>query len=129
MSQFELEKMKIPKIQNIQFKFELQGEFNITSFIARQKVNRYLLMNTGNLIHSMYPDLIIGDSLQWKVPLGYSIPGKGFLGKVGEIIVDAITGNLKLENSTPIKKIETNAESLYSKKLKVNIINFIVLSQ
>jgi len=115
MSQIELQKMKLPKIKNLQFKFELQGEFNITSFIARQKVNRYLLMNSGNLIHSMEPDLIIGDCLQWKVPLGYSMPGKGFLGKVGDIFVDAITGNLKLDISTSIKEIETNAESLYSK--------------
>ncbi len=115
MSSIELEKMKIPKMKNIQFKFELHGEFNITSFIARQKVNRYLLLNTGNLIHSLEPNLVIGDSLQWKVALGYSIPGKGFLGKVGEIIVDAITGNLKLEISTPIKEIEANADSLYRK--------------
>ena len=113
MSKVELEKIKIPKTKNIQFKFELQGEFNITSFVARQKVNRYLLLNTGNLIHAMEPDLVIGDELQWKVPVGYSLPDKGLLGRVGEIMVDANTGNLQLEKSTPISEIETNAENLY----------------
>ena len=113
VSKVELEKIKIPKTKNIQFKFELQGEFNITSFVARQKVNRYLLLNTGNLIHAMEPDLVIGDELQWKVPVGYSLPGKGLSGRVGEIMVDANTGNLLLEKSTPISEIETNAECLY----------------
>jgi len=107
--------MKIPKTRNIQFKFELHGEFNITSFVARQKVNRYLLLNTGNLIHAMEPDLVIGDELQWKVPVGYSLPDKGLLGRVGTIMVDANTGNLLLENSTPINEIETHAERLYKK--------------
>lgn len=61
----------------------------------------------------MEPDLIIGDDLRWRVPLGYSLPKKGLLGKVGSILVDANTGNLLLEYSTPIKEVEANAESLY----------------
>jgi len=113
MSQVEFEKIKIPKVKNIQFKFELQGDFNITSFVAKQKVNRYLLMNTGNLIHALEPDLVIGDNLYWKVGVGYSTPEKGFLGQVGYILVEAINGNLLLENSTSIREIEANAECLY----------------
>lgn len=115
MPQVEFEKIKIPRTKNIQFKFELKGEFNITSFVARQKVNRYLLMNTGNLIHSMEPDLVIGDQLCWKVPIGYSMPGKEFLGEVGFVFVEATNGNLILENSTSINEIEANAERLYQK--------------
>jgi len=113
MSTVELEKIKIPKTKGIQFKFELSGEFNVTSFVARQKVNRYLLLNTGNLIHAMEPDLVIGDDLRWRVPVGYSLPDKGPLGPVGNIMVDANTGNLLLENSTSIAEIEANAERLY----------------
>ncbi|MBN1352472.1 hypothetical protein JXJ21_23945 [candidate division KSB1 bacterium] len=113
MSHVEFEKMKIPKAKNIQFKFELQGEFNITSFVAKQKVNRYLLMNTGNLIHALEPDLVKSDSLVWKVPVGYSAPEKGFLGQIGYILIEAINGNLLLENSTSIREIEANAEHLY----------------
>ena len=115
MSQVEFEKIKIPRTKNIQFKFELKGEFNITSFVARQRVNRYLLMNTGNLIHSMEPDLVLGDHLCWKVPVGYSTPEKGFLGEVGFMFVEAINDSLLLENSTPINEIEANAERLYQK--------------
>jgi hypothetical protein len=117
MSQVEFEKMKIPKTKNMQFKFELNGEFNITSFVARQKVNRYLLMNTGNLIHSMEPDLVIGDQLCWKVPVGYSMPEKGSLGEVGLVFVEAISGNLLLENSTPIHEMEANTERLYQQAI------------
>ena len=115
MSQVEFEKIKIPRTKNIQFKFELKGEFNITSFVARQKVNRYLLMNAGNLIHSMEPDLVFDDQLCWKVPIGYSMPEKGFLGEVGFVFVEATYGNLLLENSTSINEIEANAERLYQK--------------
>lgn len=115
MSQVEFERIKIPKTKNIQFKFEVKGEFNITSFVARQRVNRYLLMNTGNLIHAMEPDLVIGDRMCWRVPIGYSLPDQGLLGEVGQIFVEAINGNLLLENSTPIQEIEANAERLYQK--------------
>ena len=115
MSQVEFEKIKIPRTKNIHFKFEVKGEFNITSFVARQKVNRYLLMNTGNLIHSMEPDLVIGDHLCWRVPIGYSLPDQGLLGEVGHVFVEAINGSLLLENSTPIQEIEANAERLYQK--------------
>lgn len=115
MSQIELEQIKIPRLKQVQFKLEITGEVNITSFSARQKVNRYLLAKTGNLIHSMEPDLIVGDALVWKVPIGFSLPDKGFLGRVGDILVEANTGNLLLEQSTPIVEIEENAERLYSK--------------
>lgn len=115
MSHVEFEKIKIPRTKNIHFKFEVKGEFNITAFVARQKVNRYLLMNTGNLIHSMEPDLVIGDHLCWRVPIGYSLPGQGLLGEVGQIFVEAINGSLLLENSTPIQEIEANAKRLYQK--------------
>lgn len=115
MSQVEFEKIKIPRTKNIQFKFELKGEFNITSFVARQRVNRYLLMNTGNLIHSLEPDLVISDHLYWKVPLGFSTPEKGFLGEVGQIFVEAVNGNLMIDRSTSLNEIEANAESLYQK--------------
>lgn len=115
MPKVELGTAKIPKTKNIQFKFELKGEFNSTAYVAKQRVNRYLLLNTGNLIHSLEPDLVIGDNLRWKVHLGYSIPGKGLLGQVGFVFVDAVTGNLLLAESTPIQEIEANAESLYQK--------------
>ncbi|MCI0513123.1 hypothetical protein L0128_07930 [candidate division KSB1 bacterium] len=113
MSQVVFENIKIPKVKNLQFKFELQGEFNITAFVAKQKVNRFLLMNTGNLIHALDPDLVLSDSLFWKVPIGFSTPEKGFLGRIGFILVEAINGNLELENSTPIPELEANAERLY----------------
>lgn len=115
MAAVELEKIKIPKTKGIRFKFELSGEFNVTSFVARQKVNRYLLLNTGNLIHAMDPVLVIGDQLLWRVPVGYSLADKGLLGSVGSIMVDADTGNLLLENSTSIDEIEASAERLYQK--------------
>lgn len=115
MSNIELESAKIPKTKNIRFKFELSGEFNITAYVAKQRVNRYLLLNTGNLIHSLEPDLVIGDNLRWKVNLGYSLPEKGLLGEVGFILVEAETGNLLLTDSTPIDEIEARAERLYQK--------------
>jgi hypothetical protein len=115
MADVELEKMKIPKTKNLKFKFEIQGDFNITAYVAQQKVNRYLLLHTGNLLHSTDPNLILGDRLRWKVPIGYSVPKKGLLGIVGSVFVDANNGNVLIEQSTPVKEMESNAERLYQK--------------
>ena len=70
-----------------------------------------MLQNRESYDHLIYNS----DDLLWKVPVGYSLPGKVLFGHVGKIMVDANTGNLLLESSTPTSEIEANAERSYQK--------------
>jgi len=106
---------KVPKSKKkVTFKVEVKGELNFTAFVARQRVNHYLVMYVGNLLRAGEPDLLVSnDLLQWDVPVLYSLPDYGTLGQVGHILVDAQNGDLKLNDSTPAKEMKDHASRLY----------------
>jgi len=107
---------KVPKSKKkVIFELKIKGELNITAFSARQQVNYYLIVHVGNLLHAGNPDLVVGDegSTRWNVPVIYSLPGRGTLGTVGHICVDAQNGDLKFKASTSKEELRANAKRLY----------------
>jgi len=104
--------IQIPSHAKVNIKVSVSSEINVTPFIAMQKVNRFLTMKVGNLLHADSPELTVGERLLWRVPIIYSIPSKGKLGKVGEIPVDAETGELIVEQMTKKEVMEASAKSL-----------------
>ena len=103
---------QLPQHAKVNIKIDVSSEINVTSFIAMQKVNRFLTLKVGNLLRADTPELILAGRLLWRVPIVYSIPSKGKLGKVGEISVDVRTGEILVEQMTPKEVIEAGAESL-----------------
>lgn len=106
---------RVPKSKKkVQFKVEVKGELNITSFIACQRVDQRLFLHVGNLLQSGEPDLLVNkDALFWDVPVDYALPDRGILGRVGHVLVDAQTGDMKLKDSTPFEEMKANAQRLY----------------
>ncbi|MDZ7363199.1 MAG: hypothetical protein ONB46_21145 [candidate division KSB1 bacterium] len=115
MAMVRVKANRVPKSkQKVTFEVKIKGELNITAFVARQRVNRYLLMHVGNLLRAGEPDLSVSKGLaQWDVPIIYSLPDRGNLGTVGHFLVDAQNGDIKLKNSTPIQEIEARVTRLY----------------
>lgn len=110
-----LKQFEIPRHATLNFKLEVSCQFNITAFIAAQKVNRFLLMEVGNMLGAGSPELVISEELLWRVPVLYALPSTGTLGTVGEIFVNAETGAIVLEKSTPKGIIEQNAEDIFKR--------------
>ncbi|MBI1930207.1 hypothetical protein HYR99_38895 [Candidatus Poribacteria bacterium] len=82
--------LEIPHHRKVQIKLEVAAECNITPFVAKQKVNRFLLLSVGNLLKADEPSLDISPNvLRWRVPVVYALPDRGIVGKVGELYVDA----------------------------------------
>lgn len=107
--------LEIPQKRKVRIKLEVAAECNITPFIARQKVNRFLLLSVGNLLMADEPSLDISpNALSWRVPVVYALPDRGIVGKVGELYVDADNGQILLEESTQLEVLTANAERLYS---------------
>lgn len=105
-----LEHTSIP--QGASLRLEVSAQFNITPFVARQRVNRYLLERVGNLLGSGEPELKVGTRLIWRVPVLYALPDRGILGEVGYLLLDAQTGELLVEESTPVEELRKNADRL-----------------
>jgi hypothetical protein len=57
------------------------------------------------------PDLHVGERLCWSVPVVLTSPVRGAVGRVGEILVDASTGEL-LTDADTVPRISDNAERL-----------------
>ena len=103
----------IPARSRVVFKVEINAEFNISAFVARQKANRFLLMNVGDALHAGSPELVIGPELRWRVPVMFALPKHGELGQVGELWVDVDTGAVSLSRVNAIEEITDYAETLY----------------
>lgn len=111
-----LEKEKVPRLRSMKVRFQFEGEVNISPYIARQKVNQLLIMNLPNLIMADEPDFeLTQDGGFWRVPVVLTNLEEGIVGKVGEILVDASTGIIERQRSTPLEEIEKNAEKFFSR--------------
>lgn len=89
----------------------VSGQILVGSLAARQKVNRFVVSQIGNLLCAGEPEIVVDQQLRWRVPVVLTIPGKGELGRVGEINVDAQTGAIDADDLT-IAGIQRNATAL-----------------
>ena len=104
----------IPQGSAVSFKIEVTTQFNISAAVAKQKVNRFLAMNVGNMLAAAEPELVVGATLVWRVPVLFGTPARGTLGRVGELVVDADTGEVQLEHLSDLEEMQRHAEILYS---------------
>lgn len=109
--------MRSSKPQEMKYSFKLEGELNISAYVARREVNGYLLRRVANLITSDEPVLELrSNGAFWIVPVVLGIPGIGRLGPLGQIVVDAQYGHIIEDESTPCEKLEENADRLAEEK-------------
>ena len=89
----------------------LSFEIKVTAEEAQRKVTRWLRDEVSMLIYGERPTLAMGSRPVWRVPVVIAFPSTGPAGNVGEIEVDAETGemNNSLERKT---KIETRADEI-----------------
>lgn len=84
--------------------------------IAQRKANVWLLDHVGNLLSASTPELVIGERLMWRYDVILGIPnleqpGSGAMYKVGQIMLDAETGEIK-NASEVAQELQQSAEAL-----------------
>ncbi|GEM_PF-1026556 len=95
----------------IKYSFKLEGELNISAYVAQRTVNGYLLRHVANLIGADDPVLELrSEGAFWIVPVILTIPKLGRFGPLGQIVVDAQHGHILDDESTPCEEIEKNAD-------------------
>ncbi len=60
--------------------------------VVRRKANVWLLNHVGNLLGAENPELVVTEKLLWRVEVILTSPTRGQLGKVGNLYLDAVTG-------------------------------------
>jgi len=79
--------------------------------VARRKANVWLLLYAGNLLRAANPELILDKALLWRYDVLLTAPHRGVVGKIGQIHVQAITGEVMASESLSAELI-ANAETL-----------------
>ena len=100
-----------PQGATVAIRIELTAQANITPFVARQKVTGFVILEISDRMCGGQPELVVGDRLCWSVPVVLSSPTRGVIGKVGEILVDATTGELLVERDT-VQRMSDDADRL-----------------
>ncbi len=97
----------------IKYSFKLEGEINISAYVAQQTVNGYLLRRVANLITSDEPILELrSEGPFWLVPVVLTIPRLGKFGPLGQIVVNAQNGSILENESTSCEELEKEADRL-----------------
>ena len=82
----------------VNIRVEVSAPQNITPFVAQQTVNAFVVTEISTQLRSDPPDLVVGERLRWSVPVVLTSPDRGVVGKVGEVLVDASTGELLVDD-------------------------------
>lgn len=67
---------------------------NLSSLAAMQLVTQHVMIELSTQLGADTPELTVGDWIYWTVPVVFGLPGKGNLGRVGALRVDAETGEI-----------------------------------
>ena len=100
--------------QRMQVVVNVQAEV-LDPELARRKANVWLIENAGNLLGAENPELILGSRLLWRCDVVLGVPsldqpGKGDSYRVGQILMDAATGEIQGAD-TLAEELQNHAET------------------
>jgi hypothetical protein len=101
--------------QHMQILVNIQAEV-LDSELARRKANVWLLENAGNLLGAEMPELLLGDRLLWRYDVILGVPnldqpGTGDVHRVGQIVLDAVTGEVQ-NADTLVEELQAHAAAV-----------------
>lgn len=103
--------MSLPTESTLDINIRVTQPLNVTSFSARQRVTQYVMHALSTQLGGDTPELTVGERVHWSVPVVLTLPGKGVLGRVGTLRVDAGTGELLTDPQTE-QEMMRHAEQL-----------------
>ena len=80
--------------ENLHLEVNISAILGITAEQSRRKVTRFLMDHVSMFLSLASPLLVVEsqEKIYWRFPVGLSLGQQGYLGQVGEIDVDAYTG-------------------------------------
>jgi hypothetical protein len=108
-----MEHLSLPEGTEVHLHLDVTTRLNVSADLARRRAGKFLLRKVGNLLRPDEPRLFFSDRLYWMVPVSLTNPTMGRVGGVGELQVDAQTGEV-LAGKEDVERIERNALALYN---------------
>lgn len=99
----------------VRLRLEITSPINISAFVARQRANRFLITHIGDQLGALTPELVMGDSMHWRVAVQFAPSRLGVLGVVGHLLVDARTGEVAVADGRTVEDLMLSAEALYER--------------
>ena len=84
----------LPTESTLDINIHVTQPLNVTSFSARRRVTQYVMNQLSTQLGGDAPELTVGERVYWTVPVVFTLPGKGVLGRVGAVRIDAGTSEL-----------------------------------
>src|SRR5712692_9428733 len=84
----------LPVESTLDINIRVTQPLNVTSFSARQRATQFVMHELSTQLGGDTPELTVGERVYWSVPVEFTLPGKGVVGRVGMLQVDAATGQL-----------------------------------
>jgi len=81
--------LSLPTESTLDINIRVTQPLNITPFSARQKVTQYVMHELSTQLGGDAPELTVGERVYSSVPVVFTLPGKGVLGRVGTMRIDA----------------------------------------
>lgn len=109
----ELQSMvpQLPAAQ-VNISINISATLNVTAYTAKRKANVFVLNRIGTGLFGAEPQLVVTDKvICWRVPIFLSTASQGRQGQVGQIDIDAQTGEVLADDNT-LKEIADHAERL-----------------
>ena len=109
----------VPQFESAQININISvsAKMNLTALVARRKVNVFLLNEVSTGLGGDQPSLLVAnDRVCWRVPVVLALSTRGRLGQVGQIDVDAQTGEL-LTTPQLIQEIKDHANRLATRSI------------
>jgi hypothetical protein len=95
-----LPNLPLPTESTLDINIRVTQPLNVTSFSARQRVTQHVMQELSTQLGGATPELTVGERVYWSVPVVFTLPGRGVLGRVGTLRVDAGTGELLTDPQT-----------------------------
>jgi hypothetical protein len=92
--------MPLPTESTLDINIRVTQPLNVTSFSARQRVTQFVMQELSTQLGGDTPELTVGERVYWSVPVVFTLPGRGVVGRVGTLRVDAGTGELLTDPQT-----------------------------
>jgi hypothetical protein len=103
--------LPLPTESTLDITIRVTQPLNVTAFSARQRVTQYVMHELSTQLGGGDPELTVGERVYWSIPVVFTLPGKGMLGRVGTLRVDVTTGELLTDPQTE-QEMMRHAEQL-----------------
>lgn len=84
----------VPTGTDVEVEIKIHTRLNISAYVATQKANVCLALHCGQSFSVDEPVLQVGQRILWLLPVYLSTPQGGRQTKIGELAVDAQTGEV-----------------------------------